>query len=265
MEMLAYRPYLENPHGQPRITDIVMGLTDAAVRTVLRMEGTAEFFSFPRMFALGVNKADFEDTFRTYLNRLLALGRDDDGNLPELGQFNSASPEPHIAQLRALAAQFAGETAIPLNQLGIVQDNPASADAIRAAEAELIKTAERAQRGYSPAWARTVAMAHQIYDGAATADPRLATLMTQWYDAATETKAATAQSVMTLVTAGVLPPQGRITWEQLGYDEATIRRLEADAARERAARTLAALNQAAGTNPALPPPEPPTQAPTPPT
>lgn len=251
MEMLAYRPHLEVRSGQPRITDIVMGLTDAAVRTVLRMEGTAEFFSFPARYALGVNDSDFSDSFKTYLNRMLAIGRDDNGELPTLGEFSSSSPEPHIAQLRALAAQFAGETAIPLNQLGIVQDNPASADAIRAAEAELIKTAERAQRGYGPAWSRSVAMAAQIYEGSRTPDPRFDTLMTQWYDAATETKAANAQGVMTLVAAGVLPARSRITWEQLGYDEATIRRLEADTARETAARTLAQLNQTAGINPEI--------------
>lgn len=250
MELLAFRPYLENEHGQPRINDVVMGLTDAAVRTVLRMEGTAEFFSFPQRYALGANKDDFENTFKVYLNRLLALGRDDEGNLPELGEFKSSSPEPHIAQLRALGAQFAGEVGVPLNQLGIVQDNPSSADAIRAAESELIKTAERAQRGYSRPWSRTVAMAHQIYVGGRP-DPRLDRLMTQWYSAATETQAATSQSVMALVTAGVLPARGRITWEQLGYDEATIRRLEADSLRERSDRMLETLTGAAGVTPDL--------------
>lgn len=249
MHRLAFRPHLERTYGQPRITDIVMGLTDAAVRTVLRMEGMAEFFSFPTRYALGVDDSDFSDTFKVYLNRLLALGRDEEGNLPEFGQFTASSPEPHIAQLRALAAQFAGETGIPLSQLGIVHDNPASADAIRAAESELIKIAERAQRGYGHPWAAAVRQAHHIYTG--DVDPRLAKIMTQWYSAATETQAATSQSVMTLVQAGVLPPKSRITWEQLGYDEATIRRLETDASREATATMLAQLNQAAGPNPQL--------------
>jgi hypothetical protein len=34
--------------------------------------------------------------------------------------------------LRQLAAQFAGETGVPLNSLGVVQDNPSSAEAIYA-------------------------------------------------------------------------------------------------------------------------------------
>ena len=230
MVMLSFRPHLEEEFGVSRITKTVMGLTDSAMRTMMRMEGTAEFFSFPQRYALGVQEEDFANTFKTYLNRFLALGRDDNGELPTMGEFTSSSPQPHIEQLRVLASMFSGETSIPLNYLGIVQDNPSSADAIRAAEADLITVAERAQRTYGPAWAQVMRMAHAIHAGGW--DPGLTRIEPQWRDPATPTAAATAQSVMSLVQAGVLPGKSRVTWELLGYDEATILRLEADAARE---------------------------------
>lgn len=230
MVMLSFRPHLEEEFGVSRITKTVMGLTDSAMRTMIRMEGTAEFFSFPQRYALGVQEEDFANTFKTYLNRFLALGRDDNGELPTMGEFTSSSPQPHIEQLRVLASMFSGETSIPLNYLGIVQDNPSSADAIRAAEADLITVAERAQRTYGPAWAQVMRMAHAIHAGGW--DPGLTRIEPQWRDPATPTAAATAQSVMSLVQAGVLPGKSRVTWELLGYDEATILRLEADAARE---------------------------------
>lgn len=66
------------------------------------MEGTAEFFSFPQRWAVGVEREDFDgDTFKTYLNRILALSADSEGRNPQVGTFSAASPEPHIAQLRA--------------------------------------------------------------------------------------------------------------------------------------------------------------------
>lgn len=239
MELMSFRPHLEREFGVPRITDSVMGLTDSAVRTVLRMEGTAEFFSFPQRYALGVSSEDFSDTFKNYLNRFLALGRDGDGELPQMGEFTSSSPQPHIEQLRATAMLFSGETSIPLNYLGIVHDQPASADAIRAMEADLITVAERAQRVYGVAWAQTMMIAQHVRDG--EANPEMRRLAVQWRDPATPTKAANAQSVMSLVAAKVLPAQSRVTWELLGYDEATISRLEAAAAQERVSERMGAL------------------------
>ncbi|MCQ9345868.1 phage portal protein [Corynebacterium phoceense] len=242
MERLAFRPHLEQDFGMPRITDEVMGLNDAAVRTMIRMEGTAEFFSFPQRYALGVEKDDFEDTFKTYLNRFLAFGRDEDtGKAPELGQFTPSSPQPHIDQLRAIAGQFSGATSIPLNYLGIVHDNPSSADAIHAAEADLIAVAGRATGGFGPPWARIIGYGHQIYNRDYQRDPRMEGLMTRWRDPATPTASAAAQSVMSLVSTGVLPPNSPVTYRLLGYDEATVAQLVADARSYAGRQALAAL------------------------
>ena len=53
METVSHRPHLEREFGTLRIGDPVMGLTDSTARTVLRMEGRAEFFSFPQRYVLG--------------------------------------------------------------------------------------------------------------------------------------------------------------------------------------------------------------------
>jgi hypothetical protein len=68
----------------------------------------------------------------------LALTRDEDGNVPELKQLQQATMTPHSDMLRTVASAFSGETGIPLNSLGIIHDNPASAEAIRAAEHDLL-------------------------------------------------------------------------------------------------------------------------------
>lgn len=239
MVMLSFRPHLEREFGVPRISHTVMGLTDSAARTVLRMEGTAEFFSFPQRYAIGVEEDDFSDSFKTYLNRFLALGRDAEGNPPQMGEFTSSSPQPHIEQLRATAMLFSGETSIPLGYLGIVHDNPSSADAIRAAEADLITVAERAQSVYGYGWSTVMRIAQYIRDG--IPDDNLRHLEVQWKDPATPTKAANAQSVMALVSAGVLPAHSEVTWELLGYDPATISRLKADTAADDAKNRLGQL------------------------
>ncbi|MDK8700091.1 hypothetical protein QP912_02795 [Corynebacterium pseudodiphtheriticum] len=58
-------------------------------------------------------------------------------------------------------------------------------------------------------------------------------LAVQWLDPSTPMKAATAQSTMALVAAGVLPGRSRVTWELLGFDEVTIQQLEAETRLER--------------------------------
>ncbi|MBC3186298.1 phage portal protein [Corynebacterium sp. zg-331] len=238
MVMLPYRPRMTKRYGMSRISRPLMDATDSAARTLLRMEGTAEFFSFPQRYILNAQPEDFDqDTFTTYLNRLLVLSPAEDGGAkPEVGTFGAASPAPHIEQLKAIAMLVSGETGIPPGALGIIHDNPSSADAIRVGEAELVKIAERAQAVYGAEWVEVIRIAQHIRDG--IPDERMAGLQAQWRDPATPTRAADAQSVMSLVQAGVYPARSRVTWERLGLDPVTISRLEAEALRDQGQQML---------------------------
>ena len=258
---VAYGTVPGRPFGTSRITRPVMRLTDHAVRTLLRSEIAAEFFSAPQRYLLGADMEAFEDEngelkpgWESIIGHLLVASRpvDDNGNTsesnPVAGQFAQASMEPHAAELRSVATMFAGESSIPVNYLGIVQDNPASADAIRAAESDLISVAESAQNDFAAAWAEVAilaAMASRAARGLPWEVDDLAGIRPVWRDASTPTKAAQAQSVMTLVTAGVLPPTSEVTYELLGFDRVTRQRLLVEAAERRTESLVRSLADSA--------------------
>ena len=133
----------------------------------------------------------------------------------------------------------------PDTRAQVVQDNPASADAIKAAEADLVAVAEDAQNDFEAAWAQVAVLAAMASRAAQGRDPDvsdLAGLRTVWRDASTPTRAAQAQSVMGLVSAGVLPPDSEVTYELLGLDQSTRRRLLATAAERRTTALVQALS-----------------------
>lgn len=232
-------PSLHRPLGNSAITRPVMGLTDIAVRTILRQEVSAEFYSSPQRYMLGADPSMFEDengeimpAWQTLLGGLLvAPTHVDDESLemvtPSVGQFPQMSMQPHSDQLRSIAMMFAGESSIPPSRLGVIHDNPASAAAMLADEADLITTAERGQ----PDFARSrksvlLDTAHLITGGSTTALAGLKRATTRYRAAGTPNTQAQAQSVTMLVSNGILPPTGRVTWEMMGFDDATIQRLE---------------------------------------
>ena len=137
-------PQTRRPFGRSRLTNAVMGLTDMAVRAYVRMEGNAEFYSSPQLALLGVSEEAFQDglaesdKFRLAQDRLLALTRDENGDKPQLQQLQQATMTPHSDMLRTVAMAFSGETGIPPSSLGIIHDQPASAEAIRAAEHDML-------------------------------------------------------------------------------------------------------------------------------
>jgi hypothetical protein len=89
---------------------------------------------------LGVseNIEDYAQKIKMYLGSLNILTRDEYGETPKIEQLPAQSMEPHIAHMRYLASLFAGETGLPLSSLGIVQDNPSSADAMKTAKDDLV-------------------------------------------------------------------------------------------------------------------------------
>ncbi|RJU01985.1 phage portal protein [Arthrobacter frigidicola] len=243
--VLAYDSSPEYPFGRSRITQGVMRITDEAIRTSLRMEVSAEFYSSPQRYLLGANEEAFvgpngekKTQWDAVLGRMLAIGKDEDGDIPTVGQFPQMSMQPHVEMLRTIAAKFAGETSIPVNALGIIHDNPASDAAMHTAYLELNSDAESAHEPFGAAWVDAMRMAVQIAGGS---DEGLELLTTKWRDPSTPTKAAAADAVMKLVTAGVLPPDSAVTLEQLGFDQTTIDRIVADRRRSAVSQLVSGI------------------------
>lgn len=252
VEPLVYQPRLGRPFGQSRISRAVMSITDSALRTALRSEVSAEFYSSPQRYLLGADPSAFEDKdgnlksgWEAIMGRMLTVSRDENDDIPTVGQFQQATMQPHTDQLRSWASLFAGETSLPLSSLGVVQDNPSSAEAIYAAKEELVVEAEYADDSFGAGWTKAVITGIQLRDGLSEVPDELLKLRAKWRDPATPSRAAAADAVTKQVQAGILPPDSEVTYEQLGYDETTIARLVSDKRRAEGRGILDRLTQAA--------------------
>lgn len=208
---------LDRPFGRSRITRPLIGLTDIGVRVLLRQEVSAEFFSSPQRWLLGAKDEHFTDasgkvleTWEALIGGILVMP-----DLPieqeqqeklrrvEIGQFPQMSMQPHSDHLRTIAMMVSSETSLPLNYLGIVQENPPSADSIRAAEADLTQIVEdeldwyRASRSHLAA--NTAAILEGNFTPSMAADLRQ--LRPEFRDPSTPTKSAEGDWAVKIVTA----------------------------------------------------------------
>lgn len=144
---IIHRPDAVRPFGRSRITRSAMYWQRYAKRTLERADITAEFYSFPQKYILGMsNEAEAMDTYEATITSMLRIDKDSDGDRPIVGQFQTQSMTPFIDQLRMAAAGFAGETGLTLDDLGFVSDNPSSSEAIKASHENLRMAAKKAQR-----------------------------------------------------------------------------------------------------------------------
>ena len=243
------RPRGSRLGGRSEISRAVRYYTDAAVRTMLGMEINREFYSAPQRYALGVDESAFvapDGTVRTgwetIMGRVWAIGRDEEGNVPEVGQFTPASPTPYLEQIKGLAQLIAAEAAIPPSYLGFQTDNPASADAIQRSEARLVKRAERRQSVFGRAWLEVGRVALLVRDRQIPDD--FTAVSAKWRDASTPTRSAAADEAVKLIGAGVLPADSTITYDRIGLTPAEQRQVAADKRRAGGSAALQAIAQA---------------------
>lgn len=146
---VIYRPDAVREFGHSRISRAQMQIMQSALRTLKRSEISAEFYSFPQKYVVGLAEdAEQMDKWRATMSSMLTFTKDEDGDSPQLGQFTQQSMSPYIEQFRMFAAAFAGETGLTMDDLGFVSDNPSSADAIKAAHENLRLAARKAQRNF---------------------------------------------------------------------------------------------------------------------
>lgn len=251
---LINNPRSGDPWGRSEITRGVISLVDSAVRTLVGAEVAREFFSAPQRYILGADESAFLDPDGNPTNgwsviqgRVLGIAyNDDDGVMPQVGQFQANSPAPYFEQIRAYANLLAAETAIPSSYLGYPSDNPASADAIRAMESRLVKKAERRQKQFGRTWQEVARLALLIRDGEVPVD--FGIVRPIWRDASTPTVAASADAAVKLIQAGVLLPDSDVTYNRLGFSDSDKAQLQRDKATNAAASLIDRLTQIPPTN-----------------
>lgn len=146
---IIYRPDAVRPFGHSRISRACMEIVQSALRTLKRSEISAEYYSFPQKYILGMSQdAEEMDKWQASMSSMLRIDKDEEGDKPTVGQFTQQSMSPYTEQLRTLAALFAGETGLTLDDLGFVTDNPSSAEAIKASHESLRLMARKAQRNF---------------------------------------------------------------------------------------------------------------------
>jgi len=146
---IIYRPDAMRPFGHSRISRSCMNLMQGALRTLLRSEVSAEFYSFPQKYVVGLSESAEEmETWKATISSFLRFDQDENGKYPQLGQFTQQSMSPYTEQIRTFAALFAGETGLTLDDLGFVTDNPSSAEAIKASHENLRLLARKAQKTF---------------------------------------------------------------------------------------------------------------------
>jgi hypothetical protein len=142
------RPDAVRPFGHSRISRACMKLQQSALRTIKRAEISAEFYSFPQKYALGISQELEIDKWQASMSSLLTFTKDEEGDKPVVGQFQQQSMTPYYEQLKMFAALFAGETGLTMDDLGFASDNPSSVEAIKAAHENLRLNAKKAQRTF---------------------------------------------------------------------------------------------------------------------
>lgn len=249
VSVLLNRPRSSRESGRSEITRAVRSLTDSGMRTLLGMEVAREFYGAPQRYLMGADESMFVDQegnrksqWDAVIGRMLAVPRDDNGELPTPGQFASSSPQPFTDVLRTYAQMVSAASGVPANHLGFTSDNPASADAIREANSRIDKRAIRRQAQYDLGLADLGELCVLWRDGEV---PPPGAVQTRWGDPSTPTPAAAADRAMKLVAAGILPADSDVTLEQLGFSDIDIARVKADRRRTNGSTVLQALTAAA--------------------
>lgn len=250
---------LDRPFGYSRISRPLMGYIDSGVRTMLRQETNAEFYSSPQRALLGAEEEHFTDAKGNRVSPLDALiggvwalpnTRDEEtGDLvtPKLQQLSQATMQPHGDMLRTIGLMVSSETSIPVGYLGIIHDNPSSADAIRASEADLISVVEAELPSIGASRVDLARNVAAVVEGAWTPgmEAELSGLQAHFQDPGTPSKAAQADAALKYTQTF---PEGdpEVAMELYGLTRLQIERNLAYQRRSSAGDSLAALLGAGG-------------------
>jgi hypothetical protein len=240
-EPLVYEPSLTRPFGRSRISRAVMNITDRALLTIIRSEIASDFYAVPRMYALGVTQDAFtRGKWQAAVDSWFAISKDEDGDVPEVGQFPQMTMQPLNDHYRTIATQFSGATGVPVSSLGIVTDNPPSAEALYADDRRIVNTARRQNKFMGAALSR---VGQRIVKLRGNETDELADLDVAWANPAFTSPATASDALVKLSAVFPWLAESEVALEYAGFSQAEITRLLSDKRRAQSGSVLDRLTQ----------------------
>lgn len=250
-EPLVYKPRVGRPFGSSRISRPVISLQEQALRTVIRMEGHADVFSFPQMLLMGADASMFKNAdgsqkaaWQVALGRVLAVPDDEDATNPraDVKQFQAASPQPHIDHLKMTAGLFASETKLPITALGIqAETNTSTQDGGDRADDQMVAEAEVAARNFRPALRRAFVRALAMQNGLERVPDEWRGIDAKMRDPRHISQAAQADAGLKRLTMVPWLAETEVGLELLGLTEQQIQRALAEKRRAQGVTRLAEI------------------------
>lgn len=245
MVHVAYHPTLENPFGRSRITRSVMNYVDDAQRELLNMTVAAAFAAAPQKFLMNSSKEAMQaiqkTPFGAYIGAIFAATPAKDGQTPQFGQLAQGSMQPHVDYMRSLAAQFSGSTGVPLSSLGVVSDNPSSAEAIYASKEDAVVDIQH----YIDGWKRSMqdlcrmAWAAQKDVTYAEAAQELGTISVHFRNPSMPSVVSQSDAMVKQISAIPWLADSDVALRELGYDDEQIAQLRSDRRKSKANDAIA--------------------------
>lgn len=242
---LVHKFELGRPLGHSRITRAAMGYADSALRTIVRAEVSAEFYSAPEYYLFGTDVSEFigNDKWTAIMGRIKAMDTEPGDDKPDLHRFTGASPQPHTDQLRMWANLFADDQDLDVKFAD--SSNPSSADAIFAAKESLITTTKDANASWGFGAVQAMHLAVMLRDGLSSVPVELRSLSAQFTPPEIVSPSARADAFSKLATAMPGFGESEVGMEFAGLSREQVIRFQADRKRSQAGDRLSQLVAAA--------------------
>ena len=232
MEALVHNATLDRPMGTSRISRSVMNIVDSAMRASVRSEISAEFFTSPQKYLLGADKEALgsQTKWDAYIGNIFAVAKDKTGDTPQFGQLSQGTMQPHVDYMRSLASRFSGETNVPISELGIVSDNPSSAEAIYASKEALVIDAQNLNADNGEALQRIAQMALAVETNSSleSIEEQTYSLQTKFRNPALPSLVSQADAIVKAVSAFPWLANSDVALEEFGFNDEQIQRLQQD-------------------------------------
>ncbi|QIK62351.1 phage portal protein [Leucobacter viscericola] len=225
---------LRRPLGHSRITRASMYFADAALRTIIRSEISAELYAAPEYYLFGTDVQSFigDDRWTALLGRIKALNVDTaaDEKFPEVHRFTGESPQPHVDQLRMFASQFADEMDLDVRYADSA--NPSSAEAIFAAKETLITGTKNVNESWGHGGVNAINGAIRLRDGLDENTDEMKSLRAQFTDPVLVSPSARADAFSKFVSAVPEFGESEVGLEYGGLSSEQITRFKAEQRRK---------------------------------